>query len=287
MIKATMQRQYMEFCIRDDDTSFFTSPDDLEAVYGDVFRHGPISLAVVPFHRAGASGCVPERFQMRGTVHPLHENAALVSYLRNGISNGCFEIMLHGYHHDESDGLAEFTNRPDLKERVSSGRKYLEDLLGTQIRVFVPPGNTIGAAGLQAIVRERLHLGGTAGVRAGWSPLAPITWKTWLRLKNWHRSGGIGIPWLLNLGDHREIPGNPVTPAASFQENCAKFHTALAMNGIFCVATHYWEMKARSVHEGAPTVGEHLRHLIKLATSNAQVKWRSVGDVISESDCVA
>jgi Uncharacterized protein conserved in bacteria (DUF2334) len=279
-------RSHMEFCIRDDDTSYFTSPEDLEQVYGDICRHGPVSLAVVPFHRAGTSGCVPEELRMRGTVHPLHDNEALVRYLRDGISKNRFEIMLHGYHHDESDGLPEFINRAYLNERVSHGRKYLEDLLGARIRVFVPPGNTIGAAGLKAIARERLHLAGTAGLRAGWSPLAAATWRNWLRLRNWQRSGEVGIPWVLDLGDHREIPGNPVTPAASFEENGAKFQTALAMNGVFCVATHYWEMNARSVHEGAPTVGEHLGHLVRLATSNPQIKWRSVGDVVSGNKAV-
>ena len=53
-------RSQMEFCIRDDDTSYFTSPDELEAVYGEVSVHGPVSLAVVPYHRAGTSKGVPE-----------------------------------------------------------------------------------------------------------------------------------------------------------------------------------------------------------------------------------
>jgi peptidoglycan/xylan/chitin deacetylase (PgdA/CDA1 family) len=281
------KRPQMEFCIRDDDTSYFTSPDELEAVYGEVSLRGPVSLAVVPDHRAGTSKGVPERFRTRGSIHPLHENRELVAYLRNGISKGRFEVMLHGYHHDEPDGLPEFTKRDDLLQRVSRGRKYLEDLLGARIRVFVPPGNTIGAAGLQAIVREGLHLGGAAGVRGGWSPLALATWRTWLHLRKWRKSGGAGVPWILDLGDHREIPSNAVTPAASFQDNEARFQAALAMGGVFCLATHYWEMNAESVHDGAPRVGEHMRHLVRLATSNPQVVWRSVGDIVSESDFVA
>jgi hypothetical protein len=276
----------MEFCIRDDDTSYFTSPEELEAVYGEASIHGPVSLAVVPFHRAGTSGCVPERLRKRGTIHPLHENHALVEYLRHGISKGRFEVMLHGCHHDEPDGLPEFINRNDLLHRVSRGRKYLEDLMGTAIRVFVPPGNTIGAAGLRVIAREGLHLGGTAGVRAGWPLMAPATWKTWRHLRKWRRNGGVGVPWVLDLGDHREIPGNAVTPAASFEENQARFHTADALGGVFCVATHYWEMNAPSVHDGAPSVGDHLKHLVRLAMSNPQVVWRSVGDIVSESDFV-
>ena len=39
----------MYFCIRDDDTSFFTSPDELELAYGEIMKHGPVSLAIIPF----------------------------------------------------------------------------------------------------------------------------------------------------------------------------------------------------------------------------------------------
>jgi len=277
----------MEFCIRDDDTSYFTSPDDLEEVYGEISGYGPVSLAIVPYHRAGRSKGVPEGFRMRGSTHPLHENGGLVRYLRDGIAKGRFEAMLHGYHHDEADGRPEFVNRNDLYERVSRGRKYLEDLLGTTVRVFVPPGNMIRAMGLRAIAREGLHLGGTAGVRAGWSLLAPATWKTWLHLRKWQKGGGIGVPWVLDLGDHREIPGNAVTPAAKFEDNQARFRAALKMSGVFCLATHYWEMNAPSIHQGGPQVGEHLRYLVQLARSNPEVVWRSVGDVVSKSDFVA
>src|SRR5262245_13284215 len=118
----------MHFCIRDDDTSFFTTPDQLEYAYGDVCRWGPISLAVVPFHRAGTSNGVPERFRGRWSVHPLHENRALVSYLRDGISKGRFEVMLHGYYHDEPDGVGEFRRGAGLVGRILDGRKYLQDL---------------------------------------------------------------------------------------------------------------------------------------------------------------
>jgi hypothetical protein len=281
------RRPQMEFCIRDDDTSYFTSPEELETVYAEVTLHGPVSLAVVPYHRAGNSKAVPERFRTRGSIHPLHDNRELVAYLRKGISKGRFEVMLHGYHHDEPDGLPEFTRRDDLLQRVSRGRKYLEDLLGTAVRVFVPPRNTIGAAGLRAIARECLHLGGTAGVRSGWPLVASATWRTWLHLRKWRKSGGGGVPWILDLGDHREIPGNAVTPAAKFEDNQARFQTALAIGGVFCVATHYWEMNALSVHDNTLRVGEHLHHLVQLAVSNPRVVWRSVGDVVSESDFVA
>jgi peptidoglycan/xylan/chitin deacetylase (PgdA/CDA1 family) len=271
----------MHFCIRDDDTSFFTSPDDLERVYGEVTRWGPVSLAVVPFHRAGTSKGVPERFRGRWSVHPLDENRALVDYLRAGVSAGRFEIMLHGYYHDERHGRPEFDEGDDLARRVIDGRRYLEELLGTTIRVFVPPRNGIGRKGLHAIALSKLHLAGTAGIRRGWSPLSGATWALWWRLRRWRTRGGLGVPWILDLGDHREIPGNAVTPVSHVRHNEAVFESTLASGGVFCAATHYWEQSAASVYAGEPTVGEQLQRLIDRAASNQRIVWRSVGDVVS------
>src|SRR4029078_3349175 len=277
----------MHVCRPDDDTSFFTSPDDLDRVYGDVSRWGPISLAVVPFHRAGTSKGVPEKFRGRGSVHPLHDNQPLVDYLRTGTSTGRFEIMLHGYHHDEPHGRPEVARGGDLVRRVADGRKYLEDLLGTRIRVFVPPRNAIGREGLRAITAAVLHLGGTAGVRRGWSPLSGETWPLWFRLRRWRKSGGLGVPWVLDLGDHREIAGNAITPAAPLRSNEAVFERRRAMGGVFCAATHYWEHAAPSLHVGAPTVGQQLRRLIDRAVSDPRGVWRSVGDVVSQTAFIA
>ena len=277
----------MYFCVRDDDTSFFTSPEDLERVYGEASRWGPISLAVVPFHRAGTSGGVPEKFRGRWSVHPLHENLPLVEYLRARVAEGRFEIMLHGYYHDESPDRLEFAGGKDLTRRVADGRQYLEELLGTTIRVFVPPYNCIGRQGLRAVALAGLHLGGTTGVRSGWSPLSRKTWLLWLRLRRWRKSGGLGVPWILDLGDHRELPGNAVTPASRVQHNEAIFESTLTMGGVFCVATHYWEQGAPSIHAGDPIVGEHLRRLIDRAVSDPRVMWCSVGEVVSQNSLVA
>jgi len=272
----------MQFCIRDDDTSFFTSPEELEHVYGEATQWGPVSLAVVPFHRAGMSKGVPKKFRGRWSVHPLHHNEALVDYLRKGVSTGRFEIMLHGYYHDEPDGRPEFIAGSDLECRVADGRKYLEDLLRTTIRVFVPPRNMVGKPALRAIASQGLHLGGTAGVRCGWSLLSVRTWRLWSQLHEWRRRGGAGVPWILDLGDHREIVGNAVTPEALLQCNEAIFESTLAAGGVFCAATHYWEHGAPSLHPGGPTVGEHLERLISRVVSDSRIVWRSVGDAVSD-----
>lgn len=272
----------MYFCIRDDDTSFFTMPDELEQAYGEVTRWGPVSLAVIPFCRAGFSKGVPESFRGRWSVHPLHENRPLIECLRAGAAKGRFEIMLHGYYHDERNGGAEFSRGDDLAHKILHGRAYLEDLLGVRVRVFVAPKNAIGREGLRAVARAGLHLAGTAGLRSGWSLLSQKSWRTWLALRQWRNGGGLGTPWILDLGDHREIAGNPVTPLARFDGNKAVFHTALKLGGVFCAATHYWERQAASSNAGDPPVGEHLRQLIDLARSDSRVVWRSVGEIVSD-----
>jgi hypothetical protein len=272
----------MYFCIRDDDTSFFTTPEALENAYEGI-RGGPISLAVIPFCRAGTSAFVPERYQKRWSVHPLHENTS--RYLRASVAQGRYEVMLHGFHHDEPDGRAEFAERrsgPALLERVTYGRKYLEDLIGAPIRVFVPPSNGLNGNGLSAIVQGGLHLGGAAGVRGGWKRSSLRTWKTWLRLRSWRTGGGLGVPWVLDMGDHKEIPGNPVTPSSRIVHTEAVFDSTRSLGGAFCAATHYWEFSVPSIHPGDPNVGNQLRRLVDRVIQDSNITWRSVGDTLTQ-----
>jgi hypothetical protein len=205
---------------------------------------------------------------------------ALVQYLREKLAEGRFEIMLHGYHHDEPHGRPEFAHGDDLHARVLAGRKYLEELLATKIKVFVPPHNAIGRLGLRAIAQEHLHLGGAAGVRGGWPLLSRGTWELWWRLRMWRRSGGLGVPWILDLGDHLEIQGNAVTPLSSLKTNRKILDGALEVGGVFCAATHYWELETPSQRPGDPTVGEHLLDLIDRALERPGTVWQSVGDVV-------
>jgi hypothetical protein len=276
----------VHFCIRDDDTSFFTSPEELDQAYGAVNQWGPISLAVIPFCRAGTSKGIPEQFRGRWSLHPLHENQPLVRYLRVGVAAGRFEVMLHGFYHDDPLRHAEFAGGCDLTQRVSDGCHYLEDLLGAPIRVFVPPHNTIGRAGLLAVSRAGLHLGGTAGIRSGWPLLSRASWEQWRRLRRWRHCGEFGIPWILDLGDHREIPGNAITPHSHARCNEAVMMSAIAVGGVFCAATHYWELNTPSMHMGEPSVGEQLRGLINRAVSHPRTRWRSVGDIVSDNTLI-
>jgi hypothetical protein len=272
------------FCIRDDDTSFFTSPDELQRAYGEVTKHGPVSLAVIPYCRAGTSRGLPKAYRERWSVHPLDENKPLVEYLRHGIAKGRYEAMLHGYHHDEPGNHREFMDGADLTRKVRDGKQYLEDLLHTTIRVFVPPHNAIGRSGLEAIAREGLHLGGVAGMRSGWSWLSPASLRTWLRLRRWRTNGHAGVPWVLDLADHKELAGNAITPLSRINQSLKRFEDANRVDGVFCAATHYWELDHLTEDADSRTVGDHLQKLIQQAVTDPKVRWVSVGDVLAGND---
>ncbi len=87
----------MRFAIRDDDTSFFTKPEELEKAY-DFVQEGPISLSVVPctvpHHEKGV---LPYGEGIPFGYYPVGDNSELVDYLRH---NRNYDLMLHGYTHE-------------------------------------------------------------------------------------------------------------------------------------------------------------------------------------------
>jgi hypothetical protein len=279
----TERSSHVHFCIRDDDTSYFTSPDELERAYGEITKYGPVSLAIIPFCRAGTSSGVPKAYRERWSVHPLEENKPLVEYLREGIAKGRYEAMLHGYHHDEPGVLREFVSGSDLRRKVREGKRYLEDLLQTTVRVFVPPHNAICRVGLEAAAGEGLHLAGVAGMRRGWSWMSPSSVRIWWCLRRWRINGHSGIPWVLDLSDHKEIAGSPITPTSKFQQNLRRFSEAKGVNGVFCAATHYWELDQPTDDPDSRTVGEHLHKLIQQVLADATVEWVSVGKALENA----
>ncbi len=195
--------------------------------------------------------------------------------------------MLHGYHHDETKRSRRSSYMGETLHAKSStdiniSKIYLARPFVCLFRLITPSGEKVcGPSPARSLI-----LGCVAGVRAGWSPLSPATWKTWLKLRRWQRSGGFGIPWILNLGDHREVAANPVTPLSTLKSNKKIFDTALSLDGVFCAATHYWEMDSPSLNSSGPKVGDHLRFLAELARSNPHVVWRKVGDVVSNSESI-
>jgi hypothetical protein len=242
----------MKIALRDDDTCYFTSPEELERVYGDVWRQMPVCLATVPFAIGYPRAGIPEAEWHSGTAFALEENPTLVTWLRGRMAERRVTIALHGYtHQDYSDGF-EFQSAPDPDRRIAEGRGHLERVLATEIRVFVPPHNALSRRGLAAVSRAGLNV---LGSFLSFRPSNRLwEWRTlpnWWRVQRFRRATGRGrfdplvYPRPLRYSHHAEFGCHGLVPSTTFEQLAAGLDEARRFGGDFCVATHYWEVDAR------------------------------------------
>ena len=241
----------MKFALRDDDTSYFTEPGQLEAVYHDVWDRVPVGLAVIPQAAGFADKAIPETYWDAARAFPLDENAPLVASLRTLVKDGRVSISQHGFTHEDYPDGHEFQAAPDIESRLASGQAYLERVLETRIRVFVPPHNALSKRGLQAIDSAGLNLlGSFLSFRPSMRPWDLQTPVNWWRIRQYRDRTGrskadrLVYPHVLRYRNHGEFGCYGLIPNTSFEELQRGFDEARAAGGDFCLATHYWEVDA-------------------------------------------
>ncbi|GAB4521819.1 MAG: hypothetical protein OHK0046_33610 [Anaerolineae bacterium] len=150
--------------IRDDDTSYFTPPDLLEAVYARLWaRSIPVALAVVPaargdvrvMHREGQpfDPAIPTQHRGDARGFPLAENKALCRFLNDQAAAGRVEICLHGYDHS----YHEFDSQDEglLREKITRGLAELRAALpAATIRTFIAPYDRLSDVAFQLLTNE-------------------------------------------------------------------------------------------------------------------------------------
>ena len=242
----------MRCAIRDDDTSFFTRPEQLERVYGRYWDRIPVSLAVVPCHASTPSKGIPAEHWEGVRSFPIADNLELVEYLREQVRAGRVSIMLHGWSHQNYPTGFEFEAGPRLDERLARGRGYLEALFGGPIRTFVPPHNALSRRGLRAVDRAGLNvLGSFYSFRPDKKPWGPDTLRNYLLIRAHRRKTGrtkrdrLIYPWPLRYNRHAEFGCQPLVPRTTLDELIEAFEEARRWGGDFCLATHYWEIDDR------------------------------------------
>jgi hypothetical protein len=237
------------FAIRDDDTSFFTRPEELESVYSPLSDQIPISLAVVPFTVAAHRDIVFSTSASEGQTFPLGENRELVMYLKEQLQHRRIEIMMHGFTHQYKKAkwrwLSEYVWKSEyqLYTETRAGKHYLEDLLNTRVRVFVPPNNRIGKAGVRAVVTANLNIcyGSGSGVNHPWG----LTY-TKADLRRW--TFGIlrrrRYPFPLDLGNYKESVSYELSPKrATYEKLRDALEYCVKLSAPFVLATHYWQFQ--------------------------------------------
>lgn len=267
----------LTFAIRDDDTCFFTDPARLEAIYRGIWDRCPVSLAVVPFQGCTRSGAVPAEHWSGDRVFPLDANPALVRFLRERVARGQIQVMLHGFsHRDEAHGY-EFEAGRDLARKLREGRAYLEKLLGTRVTAFVPPHNAISREGYRALAGSGLLLSGRTNHRIQGARGRDLL--RFLLVRGRERLAGQGHPRVIRYSRHREVGFHALTPRASRDGLMRALDWCQRRDGLFVLATHYWEFAAPMETVPGRTQADLFAEVWKRVTSLPGVRFAAVGDL--------
>lgn len=239
----------MKVALRDDDTSYFTSPHELERVYAGIWDRLPVCLAVVPFAIGYEQPGIPREHWHSGQSFPLEANADLVRLLRSLVAARRVSIALHGCTHEDFAGGYEFQAAPDPDDRIRRGRAYLESLLDCRITVFVPPHNALSRRALAAVSAAGLNLlGSFLSFRPSMRPWDRRTAANWLAVQRYRAATGrtrrdrLIFPHPLRYSRHAEFGCHSLVPGTTLDSLTRGFAEAQTAGGDFCLATHYWEI---------------------------------------------
>ncbi len=242
----------MKVAIRDDDTCYFTSPAELERVYGGIWDHAPVCLATIPFAKGYESPAVPRAFWRSGEAFALERNTAISAFLRELVARDRASIALHGYTHEDFAGGWEFQAAPDPDRRVRHGLEYLRELLAAPVSIFVPPHNALSKRGLAAVSAAGLNLlGSFLSFHPARRPMEARTLANWFRVQRFRartrrtRLDPMVYPFVLRYARHAEFGCHSLVPGTALPSLMAAFEEARSVGGNFCLATHYWEVDDR------------------------------------------
>jgi len=166
-------------CLRDDDTNFFTSVDDLRTAYGKILGQIPITFGVIPFIHGSSilMDSVDPLFIIKNdnnvssikkiiknqyfnlnakinqltdkdissfsSVYPIGFNKELTIFLKSLILENKIEIAQHGVFHRYNLHGPEMISKNISFSHIQEGMFYLEKLFHVKIKTFIPPSNTI------------------------------------------------------------------------------------------------------------------------------------------------
>lgn len=236
----------MRLYIRDDDTSYFTRPEELQQAYGDVWHKGPVSIAVIPFDvPTEGRGDIRIFKQDASREFPVGRNRALVDFIKDKMKENKLYIMLHGYNHvyDMSDpvrfpfGIPEFVYRKSPFEYIKKGKDYLEEVFGQEIKWFVPPSNSMSQEAIDSCGKLGLNIATSIGLGARKKSLTAVFNYFYIRYAKSKRLAPV-----LTYGDHYELLTTNFNKVSDF----ARIRYLYPKDKLI-IATHYWEINQHDV----------------------------------------
>lgn len=234
----------MKVAIRDDDTSFFTRPEDLKQAY-DFLRAGDcVSLSVVPYtvpvHR---DDVFPYGEGIKRDYYDIAKNTELLQYLKEGYQSGQYDILLHGYSHEyafcKDHWVAEmkWKDNGQLKRELPEGKRHLEKLLEISISVFVAPNNSIDQKAIAVLEELKMNYSGIIGLRDRKVNIRYLI--NFVRRWGYRLIKRVQYPGVLNYGKHKELNAYTVD---QYERLVYEYRICKKKNVPFVIYTHYWQL---------------------------------------------
>lgn len=235
----------MLFAIRDDDTAYFTKPEELKQAY-DFVKSGPISLSVVPnavpVHR---DDVFPYGKDIAYQYYSIEGNTDLVKYLKCECKNGRYDILLHGYSHEyqKIDGrwTAEmmWKSEKQILEEMKAGKELLEELLSVPVKVFVAPNNSIDQKAISAVEQLGMNYSGIIQINDRALTLRYV--QNFIRRWTVRVAQEIPYPGVLDYGKHRELVAYTLDNIERLKK---EYLICKKKSAPFVVYTHYWQVNS-------------------------------------------
>ena len=282
----------MRFAIRDDDTNFFTSPEDLEACYSNIWHDFPPTLCLISKVKGNWKHWVHQIYKDRhqtdwdawnkdNTPYPIENNSVLVAYVKDRMQEGKVDIAFHAKYHRNGDeqlpdernnnyvrGAEFFTNR-DLTDYIKEELNTLNKVFGHTISVFTPPQNLLSEKGYKAVIDAGLNIcgGGITFYKKQKNLTGLVNIGKQLGFKLMHK--GDDYPYVLNYGDHREIVYHyPLQPGTPLKQLTDAFDKVRRYDGDFVLSTHYVEFDYPMVYDNKITMKQVLEQFLEYVSKH-------------------
>ncbi len=222
--------------IRDDDTSYFTSPRHLERLYGRLWAAGlPVCIAAIPRIFADArvywsagnphDPSIPPGYQGKSRNYALQDNQELCAFLNQLAGAGLVELCMHGCAHTFHEFISH--DRAVIANKLQTGAETLRRAIpAARVTTFVPPYDRISPIALEALAAAGYHICTMS------HNLAPLP--AWPQIRGFAAQRIADGRALFVCDDY--IFTHKRAPAESLKMARA----ALARNKLTIVCNHYW-----------------------------------------------
>lgn len=258
----------IKFAIRDDDTSYFTNPEEIDRIYRDIWEVAPVSLAIVPFAVRSYNCGKWNSFYQEDSEINIDKNKDMISFLIEKIKEDKLHLMCHGFNHkyhktNNKNFIPEYVwKSPErLDKETKIGKDLLSSVFKVDIKTFVPPSNAISKKALSVVCKfypyifMSIPLKKIMDIQLNKSYIEGYIKRLYYQLKF-----NLPYPFLLDFKSYKIHPSYSLTPQVSFNDIKKKFDICLSIGANFCIATHHWELSEN------PILRDNLLRLIEYAT---------------------